>query len=158
MNDLRALANRAPDWVGALLGYRVPATSLSLTISFVAAVYGTWQGLTIALSDPRRFKNPVYAIMDGHAPVWGAAVFACGVLILLGLVLRNFWLKAVGLLGLSAWHAIFAIYSFQAELSLPDAASTPTPVYAFVAITLAVLVWMDEKRLATYANVNLRAR
>lgn len=147
---MEALKRRTPNWLLELVGYRVPATTLSLSITFIAAIYGLWQGMNIVVSNPVRFQNPVYKIMDGYASLWGLAVFTFGAFILGGLVHHNFTLKAIGLLGLSAWHAIFAVYSFRAMLGIPAAASTPTPVYTFVAVTLAVLVWMDEKRLARY--------
>lgn len=146
-----------PDWAREIIAYRVPATNLSLAISYIAGVYGIWQGTTIIVSERIRFQNPVYHIMDGHAPYWGIVVLLCGAAVLHGLLRRKFLIKALGLLGLSAWHAIFAIASLRATLTIAEAASTPGPVYTFVAVTLAVLVWMDEKRL-TYATAKTRDR
>lgn len=125
--------------------YRVNATWLAVATTYAAAIYGIWQGVGLMTSGPERFGSPAFATIRRAPEVWGLVALAFGVLVLWGVIRRCFYLKAVGLAGLSLWSLSVATMALTAYLSSPIAAPTGAPAYYFIAVNLGILVWSKQK-------------
>jgi hypothetical protein len=132
---------------GEMLEFRIPSNPLSRAHIWAAAGYAIWQGVGIVLGGDIRWTGPTYTIVreaPGGPYAWGAASIALGVMILIGSMLRHWRVKAVGLLGLSGWSLAFSYGFGAAILADPTAGTTGAAAYAYICVSTAILVWVDE--------------
>ena len=128
--------------------YRVPVTPLSYGTTCAAAGFGLWQGIAIMASKPERFSSASFDGLRNYMFHFGAAAAIFGVLILAGLLTHSFVIKGLGLTGLAVWSLAFCSVTLKAFLVNLTAGPTGPPAYFFIAIVLAILVWMDERKPA----------
>ena len=137
------------DMWGQMLRFRIPSTPLTRAHIWVAGSYSLIQGLGILLGGDLRWDATTYSVVrtaPGAPETWGWGAILLGVLILTGSLLRRWRMKAVGLLGLSGWSLAFS-YGFTVAIWRESTAATTAGVaYAYICVSTAILVWIDEAR------------
>lgn len=117
---------------------------------WVWAAYAIWQGIWIIDGGIERWGSPSFDVLRSVPDptlFWGLILVVLGVTIFAASVLRLFWVKAVGCIGLAVWSICFASGAIAATKHNPQASSTGGPTYIAVAAAVLVLVFIDERRL-----------
>lgn len=138
---------RARDFWGHMLQFRIPSTPLSRATIWTAGGYAIWQGVGILIGGAHRWTGPAYSVVlqaPGAPPSWGWASLILGLVIFAGSFGHLWRVKAVGLLGLSGWSMAFATGAQAATMTVATAGTTGGPAYAYIAISTAILVWVEE--------------
>lgn len=139
---------RVRDFWGQMLQFRIPSNPLSRAHIWAAGSYAILQGVGIIWGGDLRWIGPAYAIVrqvPGAPPSWGWVSIALGVVIFVGSLTHRWRIKAVGLLGLSGWSLAFAYGLAAATISNATAGTVGGPAFAYVSVSAAVLVWVDEQ-------------
>src|SRR5690349_15254209 len=139
----------APQRMRRFFPDRVPASVLARITIWASGAYGIVQGLAILRADPARFAGPGYAStreFPWAMTSWGVSAIAFGVLTLLGSITQRYWLKTLGVFGLSLWLGLFAYGAWVAVLQSPLAGPTGPSIYFLGAFLCAVLMFHDESR------------
>lgn len=128
---------------------RIPASNAArATIWVVGMSAGILQGLLILLGGPERWTSPtllVLAEFPGGPDAWGAFAWGFGLAIVGGSWARLFYLKALGLVGLSIWCFAFATGAFKAAL-YDGGGTTAGPAYLCLCVVCAILITLDETK------------
>jgi uncharacterized membrane protein YgdD (TMEM256/DUF423 family) len=126
------------------------ATPLARMTIWAFGGYALWQGAGIIAGGPERWAGPSFAVLrriPEATLVWGSLLVACGALILLGSLLRRWWIKAIGLAGLAVWSGTFAAGALQAARDSHMVANTGGKTYCLIALVAILLIFIDERRL-----------
>ena len=115
-------------------------------------MYGIIQGVGMIAGGEQRLGGPAYLMMrevPHTALTWGLWVTIAGTLILTSSISAAwwhgaFWMKAIGLLMLSAWCTAFAVSASAATVTIKTAGSTGGPTYLLIAFTSFIVVVIDE--------------
>ena len=131
-----------------MLRFRIPSNPLSRATIRVAGAYSVIQGVGIIWGGDIRWSGVTYSVVrdaPGGPTAWGVIAIIFGVITLTGSAFHHWRVKAVGLLGISGWSLSFAYGFLVATFTEPAAATTAGPAYAFICVTTAILVWIDEE-------------
>lgn len=128
---------------------RVPASVAARFTIWLYGIYGLMQGIAILRADPIRFAGPGYLNLRewaGAMTSWGAVAVLLGVAILVGSISRRYWLKTLGVLGMSTWLALFGYGAWAAVIASPLAGPTGPAIYFLASLVCAALMLHDESR------------
>jgi hypothetical protein len=101
------------------------------------------QGILIIFGGPERWQGPGLSVINrlpGSPTSWALWALGSGVLVIFGLVTRQWKLKAVGLVSFSVWCAAFSVGAFGAAITIDTVAPTGGPTYLAMAVLIALLV------------------
>lgn len=130
---------------------RVGGTITAWLAIWAFVVYAVWQGVGIMLGGPERWNSPGFATLrlaPNPTIFWGTWLVSFGLLVGLGSLLRFFWLKAVGLIGIATWSILFAFGGLVAAATVPTASNTGGKTYVLIAAVAVILTFIDERRHA----------
>lgn len=120
-----------------------------LTI-WIWAGYAIWQGMWIVAGGIERWQSPSFAVLrqvPNHPSLfWGILLVTFGTALGVASLLRLFWVKAFACIGIAIWSICFASGALVAAHHNPNMASTGGPTYIAIAVSVLVLVFVDERR------------
>lgn len=127
----------------------VQATLAARITIWAVGLYGIWQGAGIIRGGPLRFAGPTFVVLrlvPFPTLIWGWWLILAGLAVITGSALRQWWVKAAGLIGVAVWSVTFAIGAFQAVRVIPTVPNTGGKTYALIAFVAVVLLFIDERK------------
>lgn len=142
--------------VRTIVHFRVPATPMGRLTIWAIAIYSLVQGAGITIGGAVRWTSPAYSIvrsLPGAPASWGVALFAGGIIIMVGSALHRFHVKAFGLTLVAIWSFCFAVGAQWATWIIPTAGTTGGPAYFLHFVAALAVLFIDEtKRTAPHAH------
>lgn len=125
-----------------------PMNGLSRSITWAIAAISVGQGIGILLGGPVRWSGPGYTVvrqLPASPYSWGIAILVCAGMALAGIASRTFWLKTVGLFGLSSWTFAFCVGSAWTTWAVPTAGTTGTFAYLLLSVVTALMIFVVDE-------------
>lgn len=139
----------APKRLQRFVPDRVPASILARVSIWAVGAFGIAQGVAVLRADPQRFASAGYATIreyPGAMTSWALTFLILGIAAIIGSATRRYWLKTLGVGGMSGALTLFGTGAWSAVIASPVAGPTGPAVYYLAAFLCAVLMFHDESR------------